>query len=136
MVGANAGYDVQGAAVTHYDAGFGYFHPLYSASLTVTRNLSLVTASYYQRVNANVEAGLRATYHVKEARTTTMELAAKYRLEEGAFVKAKIDKDGMAALAYNTRINAGTTLGVGALFDTVRLNETGPKLGLNLSFKS
>ena len=50
-------------------------------------------------------------------------------------MQAKINNLGIAALAYNTRVNSGLTFGVGASFDTQKLNESGHKLGISFTFE-
>lgn len=50
-------------------------------------------------------------------------------------VQAKINDRGIAALAYNTKINSGTTLGLGLSLDTAKLNEAGHKIGTSLTFE-
>merc|ERR1712000_505500 len=65
LAGASAGYDVNKAALTAYSAAVGYAHPVYSASLTASDNLSVFAASYYHKVNSQVEAGSKATWNSK-----------------------------------------------------------------------
>jgi len=88
LVGAEAGYDVQKAAITRYSAAVGYMMPDYSAAVTATNNLSVFAASYYHKVNSLVEAGAKATWDSKAGNTVGMEVASKYRLDQASFVKA------------------------------------------------
>lgn len=87
LVGAEAGYDVQKAAITKYSAAVGYSLPQYSAAITATNNLSLFSASYYHRVNAQVEAGAKATWDSKTGNTVGLEVASKYKLDPSSFAK-------------------------------------------------
>ncbi|KAG9714799.1 hypothetical protein KCU59_g20137, partial [Aureobasidium melanogenum] len=50
-------------------------------------------------------------------------------------LQAKINDRGIAALAYNTKLNAGTTFGVGLSLDTNKLNEAGHKIGTSFVFE-
>lgn len=88
LVGAEAGYDVQRAAITKYSAAIGYSVPEYSAGITATNNLSVFSASYYHKVNSAVEAGAKATYDSKSSGNVGLEVASKYRLDPTSFVKA------------------------------------------------
>jgi len=135
VVGAEAGYDVQKATITRYSAAAGYQAPSFTASLVGLQNLSVVAASYYQKVNANVEAGAKATYDLQAGNSVGLELASKYKLDPLSFAKVKINDRGIAALAYNTKLNAGTTLGLGLSLDTNKLNEAGHKIGTSLTFE-
>jgi voltage-dependent anion channel protein 2 len=90
LVGAEAGYDVQKAAVTKYSAVIGYSVPEYSAAVTATNNLSVFAASYYHKVNAQVEAGAKATWDSKAGNNVGLEVASKYRLDPASFFKASL----------------------------------------------
>jgi voltage-dependent anion channel protein 2 len=87
VVGGEAGYDVQKAALTRYSAALGYGTPIYSAALTSTSNLSVFAASYYHKVNPSVEAGVKAAYDVKSSSTVGLEIASKYRIDPTSFAK-------------------------------------------------
>lgn len=87
LVGGEVGYDVQKAAVTRYSAAVGYTTPLMSAALTATNNMSIYSASYYQKVNSAVEAGAKASYDTKSSSTIGMEIASKYKIDPLSFAK-------------------------------------------------
>jgi voltage-dependent anion channel protein 2 len=87
VVGGEAGYDVQKAALTRYSAALGYSTPLYSGALTATNNLSVFAASYYHKVNPFVEAGVKAAYDVKSSSTVGLEIASKYKIDPTSFAK-------------------------------------------------
>ncbi|KAI9828998.1 MAG: hypothetical protein M1832_000021 [Thelocarpon impressellum] len=136
LVGAEAGYDVQKAAVTRYAAAVGYSVPEYTAAVTATNNLSLFSASYFHKVNSQVEAGAKATWDSKGNNAVGLEVASKYRLDPTSFAKAKINDRGIAALAYNVLLRPGVTLGLGASFDTQNLNEAAHKVGASFTFEA
>jgi voltage-dependent anion channel protein 2 len=87
LVGAEAGFDVQKAAITRYSAAIGYNTPEYSAAITATNNLSIISASYYHRVNSQVEAGAKASWDSKGTNNVGLEVASKYRLDPTSFLK-------------------------------------------------
>ncbi|KAI9653720.1 MAG: Mitochondrial porin [Trizodia sp. TS-e1964] len=136
MVGAEAGYDVQKAAITKYSAAVGYSVPEYTAAITATNSLSVFSASYYHRVNPMVEAGAKASWDSKDTNNVTLEVASKYRLDRESFVKGKINDRGIAALAYSVSLRPGVTLGLGASFDTQNLNEAAHKVGASFTFEA
>ncbi|KAI9680599.1 MAG: Voltage-dependent anion-selective channel protein 1 [Caeruleum heppii] len=136
LVGAEAGYDVQKAAITRYSAAVGYTVPEYTASVMATNNLSVFSASYYHRVNSQVEAGAKASWDSKGSNNVGLELATKYRLDPTSFTKAKINDRGIAAVAYNVLLRPGVTLGLGASFDTQKLNESAHKVGASFTFEA
>lgn len=87
LVGAEAGYDVQKAAITRYSAAVGYTMPEYTAAITATNSLSVFSASYYHKVNSQVEAGAKATWDSKGSNNVGLEVASKYRLDPTSFAK-------------------------------------------------
>ena len=89
LVGAEAGYDVQKAAITRYSAAVGYTLPEYTAAITATNNLSVFSASYYHKVNSQVEAGAKATWDSKGGNNVGLEVASKYRLDPMSFAKVR-----------------------------------------------
>lgn len=130
LVGAEAGYDVKKAAITRYSLGVGYQQPLYTASIIASSNLSVFSASYYHKVNSQVEAGAKAVWDSKSGSNVGLEVASKYRIDPLSFAKAKINDRGIAALSYNVLLREGVTLGLGASFDTQKLDSSPNKVGL------
>ncbi|KAL8935315.1 MAG: hypothetical protein Q9216_005490 [Gyalolechia sp. 2 TL-2023] len=134
LVGAEAGYDVQKAAITRYSAAVGYTIPQYSAAITATSNLSVFSAAYYHKVNSEVEAGAKATWDSKGSNNVGLEVASKYRLDPTSFAKAKVNDRGIASLAYNVLLRSGVTAGVGVSLDTQKLSESAHKVGTHFEF--
>jgi len=134
LAGASAGYDVQKAAITNYSAAIGYSAPQYAAAITAANNLSIFSASYYHKVNSQVEAGAKATWDSKSGQQVGLEVASKYRLDPVSFAKVKINDRGVAAVAYNVLLRPGVTLGLGASFDTQKLDQATHKIGTSFTF--
>jgi voltage-dependent anion channel protein 2 len=134
LAGASAGYDVQKAAITNYSAAIGYAAPQYAAAITAANNLSIFSASYYHKVNSQVEAGAKATWDSKSGQQVGLEVASKYRLDPVSFAKVKINDRGVAAVAYNVLLRPGVTLGLGASFDTQKLDQATHKIGTSFTF--
>jgi len=134
LAGAEAGYDVQKAAITRYSLGIGYAQPQYTASIIAANNLSVFSASYYHKVNSQVEAGAKAVWDSKSGNNVGLEVASKYRLDPVSFAKAKINDRGVAAVAYNVLLRPGVTLGLGASFDTQKPDQAAHKIGASFTF--
>jgi voltage-dependent anion channel protein 2 len=91
LVGAEAGYDVQKAAITNYSAAIGYAAPLFTASVTASNNLSVFSAGYYHKANSQVEVGAKATWDSKATSNTVgLDVAAKYRIDPVSFAKVML----------------------------------------------
>ena len=89
LVGGEAAYDVQKAALTRYSVGLGYKTAQYSLAATGTHNLNILSALYYHKVNAAVEASVKASYDVKESKPAGIEIASKYQVDPLSFVKVR-----------------------------------------------
>lgn len=106
LAGASAGYDANKAALTAYSAAVGYAAPQYSAAITASDNLSVFAASYYHKVNSQVEAGAKATWNSKTGNAVGLEVASKYRIDPVSFAKVcqrsliKVERIWADALFY------------------------------------
>jgi voltage-dependent anion channel protein 2 len=136
LAGASAGYDVNKAKVTTYAAAIGYSAKTYAAAITATDNLAVFAASYYHRVNAQVEAGAKATWNSKTGNAVGLEVASKYIIDPLSFAKVRINDRGIAALAYNVTLREGVKLGLGASFDTQKLDQATHKVGASFTFEA
>jgi voltage-dependent anion channel protein 2 len=104
LVGAEAGYDVQKAAITRYSAAVGYTVPEYTAAITATNNLSIFSASYFHKVNSQVEAGAKASWDSKGTNQVGLEVASKYRLDPTSFAKvSQACSPSSVRLSYTVR---------------------------------
>ncbi|KHJ36410.1 putative outer mitochondrial membrane protein porin [Erysiphe necator] len=136
LAGASVGYNVQKAAITNYSAAIGFTSPQYTASISATNNLKVFSAAYYHKVNSQVEAGSKAIWDSQSGSQVGLEVAAKYRLDPVSFAKLKINDRGVAAVAYNVLLRPGVTLGLGASFDTQKLDRATHKIGTSFVFDS
>jgi len=62
-LGAETNYNVNDGTITRYATAIGYSAPDYAITIHGLSNLRLFSASYYHRVNADVEAGAKAVYN-------------------------------------------------------------------------
>ncbi|CAO1613121.1 unnamed protein product [Parajaminaea phylloscopi] len=122
LAGAEASYDVKGGKVSKYNLAAGYHAPEYAVTLHGLGNLSTYSASYYHRVNADIEAGARATYDSKSADSkVNLEVGTKTYLDNAAFVKAKINNLGLLCLGYTQALRPGVKASLGLALDTAKL---------------
>ncbi|ORX91464.1 hypothetical protein K493DRAFT_264505 [Basidiobolus meristosporus CBS 931.73] len=137
LIGGEVGYDTLGAKVTKYNATLGYVALDHAITLQATSALSVFSASYYHRVNLDVEAGAKAVWDSKAPQSPiALEVGTKYFLDKDTFVKAKINNTGILGLAYTQAIRRGVKVSVAGTFDTARLNENAHKLGLSVVFEN
>jgi voltage-dependent anion channel protein 2 len=154
LAGAEATYDVKDGRLSKYNLAAGFHAPEYAVTLHALNNLNLYTASYYHRVNPDIETSARATYDTKgPASQVNLEVGTKTYLDNAAFVKAKINnagkcfcllwasdgrasKDltlslpphpnaGILCLGYTQALRPGVKASLGLALDTVKLADTG-----------
>ncbi|OJT09422.1 Mitochondrial outer membrane protein porin [Trametes pubescens] len=125
LVGAEASYNVTEGKITKYATAIGYSAPEYAVTLHGLGNLSTFAASYYHRVNPDVEAGAKAIYDTRASPSGNvgLEVGAKVYLDAAAFVKAKINNTGILALGYTQSLRPGVRASFGLALDTQRLND-------------
>jgi len=90
LVGGEAGYDVQKAALTRYSASVGYAQGSTTSAITASNNFSIFAASVYNKVNKETEIGVKAAWDSKSSTAVGMELAAKYKVDPLSFVKVRM----------------------------------------------
>jgi len=128
LVGTEAAYNVTDGKVTRYATALGYSAPDYAITLHGLSNLRLFSASYYHRVNADVEAGAKAVYNSAAAsHGVNLEVGTKVYLDKAAFVKAKIGSTGILGLSYTQTLRPGVKAAFGVAIDTQKLSD--PTIG-------
>lgn len=137
FVGGETGYNAEKGIATKQNASVAYFHRDFTAALHSTNCFGSYAATYYQRVNPDVEVGANVTWDSKAANNAVnLEVGTKYFLDRDAFVKAKINNQGKLGLAYTQTIKPGIKLGLAGFFDTSKLDEPAHKLGFSLLFEN
>ncbi|EGG07262.1 uncharacterized protein MELLADRAFT_116326 [Melampsora larici-populina 98AG31] len=123
LVGADATYDVQRAAISKYNAAIGYSAPEYAITLHGLSNLSAFHASYYHKVNRDVEAGAKAIYNTKStSKDIILEVGTRAYLDNASFIKAKINNNGILGLGYTQALRPGVKVSFGLALDTQQVN--------------
>ncbi|KAI9327316.1 eukaryotic porin/Tom40 [Zopfochytrium polystomum] len=136
LVGGDIAYNVNEATISRYNVAAGYIAPDYSVGVHATQKFSVFSASYFHKVNREVEAGAKATWNKAASDAVAIEVGTKYNIDSSAFVKAKIDNAGRLGLGYTQVLRPGVKLALGGSFDTARLNENVHRVGLSLTFDS
>lgn len=136
VAGGEIAYDVSSAKISRFSSAVGYLHPTYSATIAATNNFNVFSAAFWHKVDPATEIGARGTWDAAQPSSAGVgiEAAVKHNLDRSAFVKAKLNNQGIAWLSYSQALRPGVTLGVGLLTDTQRLNESAHKVGLSLKF--
>jgi len=126
LVGAETTYDLRDGQIKGYNAAVGYTNPEYAVTVHGLQKMTTFSASYYHKVNADVEAGAKAIYNSKApSSNVAMEVGVKSYLDRAAFVKAKINNSGLLLLGYTQLLNPGVKASFGVAIDTQKLSQSG-----------
>ncbi|KAF9289726.1 eukaryotic porin/Tom40 [Linnemannia elongata] len=146
IVGGDLAYDVGGSYITRFAAAAGYTAPEYSVALHAHNSFKVFSASYYHRINADLEVGGKGVWDSKAAPASAekghakapvaLEVGAKLYLDRDAFVKAKVNNAGVLGLGYTQALRKGVKVSVGGLFDTTKLNQAAHKVGVSFVFEA
>ncbi|KAI5474387.1 beta-ala-his dipeptidase [Pseudohyphozyma bogoriensis] len=142
LLGAESTYSVPSGSITRYAVGAGYAAPSYTVTLHGLANLSVFSASYYHKVNSDVEAGAKAIWDSKSTTSNVgLEVGTKAYLDPTAFVKAKINNAGIFVLGYTQALRPGVKASFGVALDTQKLNSeatgvSAHKVGTSLVFEA
>lgn len=141
LFGTEAAYNAKEKKLARYNLALGYHAPEYAITLHALGNLSTFSASYYHRVNSDIEASARATYDSKAASNVNLEVGTKTYLDNAAFVKAKINNSGILALGYAQALRPGIKATFGLALDALKLTSgsadaSAHKLGASLTFEA
>ncbi|KAF9433636.1 Mitochondrial porin [Entomortierella beljakovae] len=139
LLGSDFSYDVSGSYITRFAAAAGYTAPEYSVTLHANNSFKVFSASYYHRINADLEAGAKAVWDSKVPADkvkapVALEVGAKLYLDRDAFVKAKVNNAGVVGLGYTQALRKGVKVSVGGLFDTTKLDQPAHKVGVSFVF--
>ncbi|SCV68135.1 BQ2448_256 [Microbotryum intermedium] len=138
LLGAESTYSVPSGSITRYALAAGYAAPSYTVTLHGLANLSVFSASYYHKVNKDVEVAAKAIWDSKGAAGPGIEFGSKVYLDNTAFVKVKANNAGVVAFGYTQAIRPGVKATVGLAVDTTQLEAAGAahKIGTSLVFEA
>lgn len=141
LAGAETSYNVRNAELTRYNLAAGFHAPEYAITLQALGNLKAYQASYYHRVNNDIETSARANYDSNKKGEVKLEVGTKAYLDNAAFVKAKINNEGILALGYTQALRPGVKASLGLALDTKGLQQANAqtpahKVGASLVFES
>ncbi|KAI9319039.1 eukaryotic porin/Tom40 [Dichotomocladium elegans] len=136
LAGGEVAYDVLKGKISRYNAAVGYSAAEYAVAVHATNNLSNFSASYYHRVNSDLEASGKAAWDAKTNSAVSLEVGAKLKLDKTTFVKGKISNSGVLGVAYTQELRRGVKVNLGASIDTSRLNENAHKLGASFTLEN
>jgi len=134
LLGYQTCFDLAKSTITKNNVGLGYAAPDFVLHTSVVNGTDF-GSSVYQKVSPALETGV--TLGWSSATTdTSFGIGAKYLLENGAAVKAKINNKSEIGLGYQQKLRDGVTISLSTLVNSANLNAGGHKVGLSMEMEA
>ena len=134
LAGYQTCFDLSKSAVTKSNFGLGYSTSDMVLHTSLT-NGSDFGGSVFQKLSPNLETGV--TLGWSSANTNTkFGIGAKYVLEDGAVVRAKINNSSEIGLGYQQKLRDGVTVTLSTLVNGANFNAGGHKIGVSLEMSA
>merc|ERR1712096_537314 len=91
--------------------------------------------SVFQKVSPKLETGVSLGWSSASS-STSFGIGAKYLLEDGAAVRAKINNKSEIGLGYQQKLRDGVTVTLSTLVNSGNINAGGHKVGLSLEMEA
>jgi len=91
--------------------------------------------SVFQKLSPNLETGVTLGWSSATS-ATKFGLGAKYVLEDGAVVRAKVNNNSEVGLGYQQKLRDGVTLTLSTLVNGANINAGGHKVGVSLEMSA
>merc|ERR1712059_57613 len=122
------------SAMTKSNFGLGYTAKDFVLHTSVA-NGSDFGGSVYQKVSPSLETGINLGWSSASS-ATSFGIGAKYVLEDGASVRAKINNKSEIGLGYQQKLRDGVTVTLSTLVNSANINAGGHKVGLALEMEA
>lgn len=132
--GYQVGYNTSSAKLMANNLSLGYTGQDFNVHARLTDVTDCMT-SVYHKVSDKTEVGLNTTYNLQTS-NVGLGLVGKYVLEDGAYVKAKVNNQGQIGMSYSQNLRTGVKLNLSSLIEGRNINAGGHKLGASLTFDS
>lgn len=130
LAGYNTTFDIGKSTLTKHDIGLGYSAPDFVLHTSVSNGTEF-GGSVYQKVSPTLETGVSLGWSSATS-ATAFGIGAKYVLEDGAALRAKINNKSELGLGFQQQLRDGVTVTLSTLFNTANFNAGGHKVGLAL----
>merc|ERR1712062_633838 len=134
LAGYQTCFDLTKSAVTKSNFGLGYSTSDMVLHTSLT-NGSDFGGSVFQKLSPKLETGVTLGWSSANS-NTKFGIGAKYVLDDGAVVRAKINNSSEIGLGYQQRLRDGVTVTVSTLVNGANFNAGGHKLGVSLEMSA
>jgi len=134
LAGYQTCFDISKSAITKNNFGLGYTAPDFVLHTSVVNGTDF-GGSVYQKVSPALETGVSLGWSSASS-ATTFGIGAKYVLEDGAALRAKINNKSEIGLGYQQKLRDGVTLTLSTLVNSGSINAGGHKVGMALEMEA
>jgi len=134
LLGYQTCFDLAKSTMTKNNVGLGYAASDFVLHTSVNNGTDF-NGSVYQKLSPALETGVSLGW-TSAASNTSLGIGAKYVLEDGAAVKAKINNKCEIGLGYQQKLRDGVTVTLSTLVNSSNLNAGGHKVGLSLEMEA
>eukprot|EP00123_Amoebidium_parasiticum_P022490 comp8853_c0_seq1/m.4056 comp8853_c0_seq1/g.4056 ORF comp8853_c0_seq1/g.4056 comp8853_c0_seq1/m.4056 type:complete len:281 (-) comp8853_c0_seq1:244-1086(-) len=133
LFGAEGGYNVQSGALTTNTFAFGYAQKDFTT--VITTDGTAFNTHIHHNASAKVDAAINIGFS-RGKNDTAFAFGTTYKLEDGAYLKAKLNQAGEVGLGYTQSLRPGVKLTVGVNVDTKNITADAHKIGLALTLNA
>jgi len=134
LAGYNTTFDLGKSTLTKHNFGLGYAANDFVLHTSVANGTEF-GGSVYQKVSPALETGVSLGWSSATS-TTAFGIGAKYNLEDGASIRAKINNKSELGLGYQQKLRDGVTVTLSTLVNSGNFNAGGHKVGLALEMSA
>jgi len=134
LLGYQTCFDLAKSTMTKNNVGLGYAASDFVLHTSVNNGTDF-NGSVYQKLSPALETGVSLGW-TSAASNTSLGIGAKYVLEDGAAVKAKINNKCEIGLGYQQKLRDGVTVTLSTLVNSGNLNAGGHKVGMSLEMEA
>jgi len=134
LLGYQTCFDLAKSTLTKNNVGLGYAASDFVLHTSVVNGTDF-GGSVYQKLSPALETGVSLGWSSASS-STSFGIGAKYLLEGGAAVKAKINNKSEIGLGYQQKLRDGVTVTLSTLVNSGNINAGGHKVGLSLEMEA
>merc|ERR1712098_128383 len=134
LAGYQTCFDLGKSAITKNNFGIGYSASDFVLHTSVVNGTDF-GGSVYQKVSPKLETGVNLGWSSASS-TSSFGIGAKYVLEDGAAIRAKINNKSEIGLGYQQKLRDGVTVTLSTLVNSANINAGGHKVGMSLEMEA
>jgi len=134
LAGYQTCFDISKSSITKSNFGVGYSAKDFVLHTSLTNGTDF-GGSVFQKLSPKLETGVTLGWSSASS-ATKFGIGAKYALEDGAVVRAKVNNNSEIGLGYQQKLRDGVTVTLSTLINGANFNAGGHKVGVALEMSA